>query len=146
MMNNKLGYIHFWLTIISVYGVFFPMHFIGLAGVPRRYYSNSSFPMFDDLVDINETITLFAILGGFAQIIFLYNYYYSMFRGKKATQNPWRSNTLEWTTPVKHMHGNWPGKIPEVYRWPYDYSKPGKEEDFVLQSVPLEEGEKDDGH
>ncbi|MCH8163555.1 MAG: cbb3-type cytochrome c oxidase subunit I, partial [Proteobacteria bacterium] len=75
MMNNKLGYIHFWLTIISVYGVFFPMHFIGLAGVPRRYYSNSSFPMFDDLVDINETITLFAILGGFAQIIFLYNYY-----------------------------------------------------------------------
>jgi len=146
MMNNKLGYIHFWVTIISVYGVFFPMHFIGLAGVPRRYYSNSSFPLFDDLVDINEMITLFAILGGFAQIIFLYNFYYSIFRGKKATQNPWKSNTLEWTTPVKHMHGNWPGKIPEVHRWPYDYSKPGKEEDFVLQTVPLEEGEKDQGH
>ena len=146
MMNNKLGYLHFWTTIISVYGVFFPMHFLGLAGVPRRYYSNSSFPMFDDLVNINETITLFAILGGFAQIIFLFNFYYSMFRGKKATQNPWESNTLEWTAPIKHMHGNWPGKIPEVHRWPYDYSKPGKEMDFVPQTIPLEEGERDQGH
>ena len=60
-------------------------------------------------------------------------------------QNPWRANTLEWTTPVEHMHGNWPGPIPEVKRWPYDYSKPGKDEDFCPQTVALEEGELDSG-
>ncbi len=146
MMNKKLGYIHFWITLFSAYGVFFPMHFLGIAGVPRRYYTNSAFPMFDNLVDINVIITLFAILGGVAQVIFLFNFIYSAFRGEKVEQNPWKSNTLEWTTPVEHIHGNWPGKLPVVYRWPYDYSKPGKKYDFVLQTQPLEENEIDGGH
>ncbi len=141
MMNKGLGYLHFWLTFVSAYGVFFPMHFTGLAGLPRRYYSNAEFPIFDELQDINVIITMFAILGGIAQLIFIFNFFYSMWRGPKAPQNPWRSNTLEWTTPVEHMHGNWPGEIPEVHRWAYDYSKPGYEEDFVPQSTPLKEGE-----
>jgi len=144
-MNKKLGYVHFWLTFISAYGVFFPMHFLGLAGVPRRYYSNTAFPMFDNLVDINVLITCFAILGGLAQIIFLFNFFYSMFRGPKSVQNPWHSNTLEWTTPMANTHGNWPGALPVVHRWPYDYSKPGKDEDYVPQTVPLAEGEVDGG-
>lgn len=144
-MNKKLGYIHFWLTFISAYGVFFPMHFLGLAGVPRRYYSNTAFPMFDNLVDINVLITCFAILGALAQILFLFNFFYSMFRGPKAEQNPWGSNTLEWTTPMANTHGNWPGPLPVVHRWPYDYSKPGKERDFVPQTIPLAEGEVDGG-
>ena len=144
-MNKKLGYIHFWGTFISAYGVFFPMHFLGLAGVPRRYYSNTAFPMFDNLVDINVFITCFAILAGLVQIVFLFNFFYSMFRGEKSEQNPWNANTLEWTTPMAHTHGNWPGALPEVHRWPYDYSKPGKEHDFVPQTVPLEEGEVDGG-
>ena len=144
-MNKKLGYIHFWLTFVSAYGVFFPMHFLGLAGVPRRYYSNSAFPMFDNLVDVNVIITGFAILGALAQILFLFNFFYSMFRGPKAEQNPWGSNTLEWTTPMAHTHGNWPGPLPVVHRWPYDYSKPGKERDFVPQTIPLAEGEVDGG-
>jgi cytochrome c oxidase subunit 1 len=146
MLNNKLGYAHFWLTIISAYGVFFPMHFLGLAGLPRRYYTNSSFPMFDDLVDINIVISVFAIIAAFSQFLFIFNFIYSALRGPKAPQNPWRSNTLEWTAPVEHIHGNWPGEIPEVHRWPYDYSKPGAEEDFITQIVPLSEGEKDEGH
>ncbi|MDG1252160.1 MAG: cbb3-type cytochrome c oxidase subunit I [Schleiferiaceae bacterium] len=141
MMHKGLGYVHFWITFISAYGVFFPMHFTGLAGLPRRYYSNAEFPIFDEIQDINVIITMFAILGGLAQLIFFFNFFYSMWRGPKAPQNPWRSNTLEWTTPVEHMHGNWPGEIPEVYRWPYDYSKPGHEEDFVPQSTPLKDGE-----
>ncbi len=141
MMNKGLGYLHFWLTFVSAYGVFFPMHFTGLAGLPRRYYSNAEFPIFDELQDINVIITMFAILGGIAQLIFIFNFFYSMWRGPKAPQNPWRSNTLEWTTPVEHIHGNWPGEIPEVHRWAYDYSKPGYEEDFVPQSTPLKEGE-----
>jgi cytochrome c oxidase subunit I len=144
-MNKNLGYIHFWGTFIASYGVFFPMHFLGLAGVPRRYYSNSAFPMFDNLVDINVFITCFAILAALVQLVFLFNFFYSIFRGPKSEQNPWGSNTLEWTTPMAHTHGNWPGKLPVVHRWPYDYSKPGKEHDFVVQTVPLEEGEVDGG-
>jgi cytochrome c oxidase subunit 1 len=145
MMNRKLGYVHFWLTFIPAYGVFFPQHFLGLAGVPRRYYTNSEFPMFDEFISLNELVSIFAIIGALAQFIFMFNFFYSMVRGQKASQNPWGSNTLEWTTPVEHVHGNWPGALPTVHRWAYDYSKPGKEQDFVPQIVPLEEGEVDGG-
>jgi cytochrome c oxidase subunit 1 len=145
MMNKKLGYLHFWITFVCSYGVFFPMHFLGLAGVPRRYYTNSNFPMFDNLVDINEIVTVFAILAALAQVIFLFNFFYSMFRGEKSPQNPWNSNTLEWTTPMANIHGNWPGPLPVVHRWAYDYSKPGSESDFIPQTVPLAEGESGDG-
>ena len=145
MMNKSMGYAHFWLTFITAYGVFFPMHFLGMAGLPRRYYSNTAFPMFDNLADINILITYFAIIGGSAQLIFIFNFFYSIWRGPKATQNPWRANSLEWTTPVEHLHANWPGDVPVVHRWAYDYSKPGAEEDFVPQNVPLAEGE-ESGH
>lgn len=143
MMNKNLGYLHFWLTISSVYGVFFPMHFLGLAGIPRRYYSNTEFPLFNDFIDVNSMISVFAIIGAVAQLVFIFNFFHSIWRGRKASQNPWKSNTLEWTAPVEHVHGNWPGAIPTVYRWAYDYSKPGKEEDFAPQDVPLEPGEED---
>jgi cytochrome c oxidase subunit 1 len=146
MMNKNLGYIHFWVTAICAYGVFYPMHFIGMAGLPRRYYTNSAFPLFDDLADVNQLITIFAIVGAAFQFVFLFNFFYSIFYGKKAIQNPWRSNTLEWTTPVEHIHGNWPGELPTVYRWPYDYSKPGHDEDFVPQIVPMKEGEEELHH
>ncbi|MBC7523785.1 MAG: cbb3-type cytochrome c oxidase subunit I [Flavobacterium sp.] len=141
MLNKNLGYIHFWVTAICAYGVFFPMHFIGMAGLPRRYYTNTNFPLFDDLADVNVIITVFALVGGAFQLVFLWNFFYSIFYGEKTVQNPWKSNTLEWTAPIEHIHGNWPGEIPEVHRWPYDYSKPGHEEDFVPQNVPLMEGE-----
>jgi len=144
MMNKNLGYLHFWTTIVAAYGVFFPMHFLGLAGVPRRYYANTQFPMFDNLYDLNELVTVFAIIGAAAQLFFIYNIFYSIFYGPKAPQNPWKSTTLEWTTPVEHIHGNWPGELPEVYRWAYDYSKPGAEEDFIPQTVPLSEDEIDE--
>jgi len=143
MMNNKLGYAHFWITFIAVYGVFFPMHFIGLTGVPRRYYSNEAFALFDNLQSINILITVFAIIGALAQGLFIFNFFYSMYRGKKSIQNPWQSNTLEWTAPVEHLHGNWPGALPTVYRWPYDYSKPDKDVDFIPQTVPLSPGEEE---
>lgn len=136
MMNKNLGYVHFWITVICAYGVFLPMHFIGMAGLPRRYYTNTAFPLFDDLHDVNVLITIFALVGGAFQLVFIWNFFHSMFYGKKAEQNPWKSTTLEWTAPVEHIHGNWPGEIPEVHRWAYDYSKPGHEEDFVPQTVP----------
>nr|WP_315186489.1 cbb3-type cytochrome c oxidase subunit I [uncultured Flavobacterium sp.] len=141
MLNKNLGYIHFWVTAVCAYGVFFPMHFIGLAGLPRRYYTNTNFPLFDDLQNVNVLITTFALIGGAFQLVFLYNFFISIFYGKKSVQNPWRSNTLEWTAPVEHIHGNWPGEIPEVHRWPYDYSNPEHEDDFVPQDVPMKPGE-----
>lgn len=146
MMNLRLGFWHFWLTFISGYGVFFPMHFTGLAGIPRRYYTNAEFPLFAEFADLSILITIFAIIGAAAQLIFFFNFFYSIWRGPKAPKNPWNANTLEWTTPVEHIHGNWPGALPVVHRWAYDYSKPGKEEDFVPQTVPLEEGEVDGEH
>lgn len=143
MMNKSLGYIHFWLTFISAYLVFFPMHFMGLAGVPRRYYAWTVIPEFSTWMDVNVFITVASILGGVAQLFFLYNFFSSIFTGKKASQNPWKANTLEWTAPVEHLHGNWPGEIPEVHRWPYDYSHPDYEEDFVPQTVPQKESAED---
>ena len=139
MLNKNLGYVHFWVTAICAYGVFFPMHFIGLAGLPRRYYTNTNFPLFDDLQNVNVLITTFALIGGAFQLVFLYNFFSSIFYGKKSVMNPWKSNTLEWTAPVEHMHGNWPGEIPEVHRWPYDYSNPLHDVDFVPQNVPMKE-------
>ncbi|RTY85816.1 cytochrome c oxidase subunit I [Flavobacterium sp. RSP15] len=141
MLNKNLGYVHFWVTAICAYGVFFPMHFIGLAGLPRRYYTNTNFPLFDDLQNVNVLITIFALIGGAFQLVFLYNFFSSIFYGKKSVMNPWKSNTLEWTAPVEHIHGNWPGEIPEVHRWPYDYSNPAHNVDFVPQNVPMKEGE-----
>jgi cytochrome c oxidase subunit 1 len=137
MMNAKLGYLHFWVTFICAYLVFFPLHFLGLDGVPRRYYAFTEFEFMNKWLTVNVFVTWSAIIAALAQVAFLFNFFYSIFKGKKAPQNPWEANTLEWTAPVEHLHGNWPGEIPTVYRWPYDYSKPGAEEDFIPQTIPF---------
>jgi cytochrome c oxidase subunit 1 len=139
MMNKTLGYIHFWFTFVGVYLVFFPMHYIGIAGFPRRYYSftaigNDGASAFTNM---NAFISIAAIITFSAQAIFAWNFFYSIFKGKRAPLNPWNSTTLEWTTPINPEHGNWPGEIPAVYRWPYDYSKPGSDADFIPQNVPF---------
>jgi cytochrome c oxidase subunit 1 len=139
MMNEKLGYIHFWLSFVGVYMVFFPMHYIGIAGFPRRYYSFTNFETFSGFTDLNTLVSIAAVFTLTAQLIFLFNFFYSIFRGKLASANPWKSTTLEWTTPRLPGHGNWPGEIPAVYRWPYDYSKPGAKDDYIPQTVPYSE-------
>ncbi|MGB0451120.1 MAG: cytochrome c oxidase subunit I [Flavobacteriaceae bacterium] len=154
MMNKNLGYVHFWVTAIGAYGVFFPMHFIGMAGLPRRYYTNTAFPYFDDLADVNVIITIFAFIAAAAQLVFLYNFISSMFFGKIGPKNPWKSTTLEWTAEVKHIHGNWDGPIPSVHRWAYDYSKRNEDDsdyvvpgqDFVPQVLPLQDKEEEMNH
>lgn len=136
MMNEKLGYIHFWLTFVGIYCVFFPMHYIGIAGFPRRYYSFTTYDATNSFSDLNVFISIAAILTFSSQALFAWNFFYSIFKGKRAPQNPWHSNTLEWTAPIHPEHGNWPGAIPAVYRWPYDYSKPGAKQDFIPQNIP----------
>ncbi len=139
-MNETLGKIHFWGTIITAYAIFWPMHYLGMAGVPRRYYSFDTFDAFKHFTEMNKFITVFAIIAFFIQLVFVINFFYSIWYGKKMkTKNPWEANTLEWTTPIEPIHGNWPGKLPVVHRWAYDYNKDDRE--FVQQHVPLKEGE-----
>lgn len=145
MMNKRLGYIHFWMTFTSLYLVFFPMHFMGLGGVARHYYANTAFSFMEVFVDLQTFITFAAIFGFLGQFIFLINFFGSIFFGKEAPLNPWKANTLEWTTPRNPGHGNWPGAIPTVYRWPYDYSRPNVKEDYLPQHIPDEEVEYEEG-
>ena len=99
MLNTKLGFVHFWFTIVCGYGVFFPMHFVGMAGAPRRYYEYSAFEFLNTTADLNPVISMFAIVGAIAQLLFLFNFFYSIFRGQKATENPWAANTLGMDNP-----------------------------------------------
>jgi cytochrome c oxidase subunit I len=135
-LNNTMAYIHFWVTMVGAYLIFWPMHYEGLAGMPRRYYDFSSWQSFKQFGGLNEFITIVAGLVFLVQILFIFNFVYSIFKGRKVTtQNPWGSNTLEWTTPINPGHGNWAGEIPEVYRGAYDYAKDGKE--FIPQTTPI---------
>lgn len=139
-MNETIGKIHFWITMIGAYAVFWPMHFIGMAGVPRRYYSFEAFDAFNDFALMNKFITIAAIVVFVAQILMIVNFFYSIWYGKKmTTKNPYGATTLEWTTDIHPVHGNWKGKLPVVHRWAYDYGKDGHE--FIPQYVPPMEGE-----
>lgn len=142
-LNETMGRIHFWMTMIGAYLIFWPMHYTGMAGVPRRYYRFDTFDAFGHFEGLNQFITIAAIITFGAQLLFVFNIFYSMFRGRKmVTQNPWGATTLEWTAPVTPIHGNWPDKLPTVHRWAYDYSKEGAERDFIPQHIPLSEKEK----
>ncbi len=142
-MDETLGKIHFWGTMIGAYAIFWPMHYIGMAGVPRRYYSFDTFDAFKHFAEMNQFITIAAILTFIVQLLFVVNFFYSIWKGKKmTTQNPYGATTLEWTAPIEPTHGNWPGNLPTVHRWAYDYNK--DEREFVSQVEPLKDGEEGD--
>jgi cytochrome c oxidase subunit 1 len=135
-LNNTLGYIHFWVTIAGAYMIFWPMHYEGLAGMPRRYYDFSIWESFKQFGELNKFISLVSMIVFMVQLSFLFNFFYSIFKGRKLIDpNPWKSNTLEWTAPIHPGHGNWVGEIPEVHRWAYDYGKDGV--DFIPQTTPV---------
>ncbi|MCF8214087.1 MAG: cbb3-type cytochrome c oxidase subunit I [Chitinophagaceae bacterium] len=135
-LNNTMAYIHFWVTLVGAYLIFWPMHYSGLAGMPRRYTDWSNWQSFNQFQDMNRFISTVAMIVFAVQILFVFNFFYSIFKGRKVTStNPWGANTLEWTTPINPGHGNWPGDIPEVHRWAYDYSKDGRE--FIPQTEPI---------
>jgi cytochrome c oxidase subunit 1 len=127
-LNRTMGYIHFWVTMIGAYMIFWPMHYQGLAGMPRRYLDKSIWTNFNVFQDLDKMITIVSIIVFAVQLLFVFNFFYSIFKGRKVTTpNPWGANTLEWTTPINPGHGNWEGEIPEVHRWAYDYGKDGRE-------------------
>ena len=139
-LNNTMAYIHFWVTMVGAYLIYWPMHYQGLAGVPRRYLDKSGWVNFNNFRDLDQMITIVTILVFAAQLLFVFNFFYSIYKGRKVrSQNPWGANTLEWTTPVNPGHGNWEGDIPEVHRWPYDYGKDGRE--FIPQTEPVSANE-----
>ena len=139
-MNNTLAYIHFWVSLVGAYLIFWPMHYQGLAGMPRRYTDFSNWESFKNFGEMNRFISTVAMIVFAVQLLFIFNFFYSIWKGRKVTsQNPWGANTLEWTAPIRPGHGNWPGEIPEVHRWAYDYGKDGR--DFIAQTEPISDSE-----
>ncbi len=136
MMNSTLGKIHFWLTFLFYNLTFFPMHDLGIAGHMRRIYDPSQYEFLQPLAPLNRFITVSALLLFTVQILFAVNFVMSWFNGKKAPENPWDANGLEWTVPSPPPHGNF-AKVPTVYRGPYEYSSPLVEDDFLLQTRKL---------
>ncbi|MCV9939003.1 cbb3-type cytochrome c oxidase subunit I [Boseaceae bacterium BT-24-1] len=138
MLGDVLGKLHFWVTFLGAYLIFFPMHYIGLMGVPRRYHEISGMAFVPpSAATLNEFITIVALIVGAAQLAFLFNLVWSVRHGRPAGGNPWRATTLEWQTPqTPPAHGNWGKDLPVVYRWAYDYSVPGAAEDFLPQNQP----------
>ncbi len=138
MLNDGLGKFHFWVTFLGTYAIYYPMHYLGFLGVPRRYYAmgNTDF-IPQSAQDINAAITIAALVVGAVQVVFLYNLIISYFKGKPAGGNPWGATTLEWQTPdTPPKHGNFGSQLPVVYRWAYDYSVPGAAQDFIAQNQP----------
>jgi cytochrome c oxidase subunit 1 len=138
-MNYKLGYLHFWLTLISFNATFFLMHVVGLGGMQRRVADPyAKYAFIDSMLPMNKFMTISAIVLGLTQIIFMANFLWSIWKGAKADQNPWKCNTLEWTAaPTPTIHGNFPGRVPNVYRGPYEYASPDVDEDWLPQDKDL---------
>ncbi len=138
MLDQRLGLLHFWVTFVGAYLIFFPMHYLGLMGVPRRYFESGDISFQPPSAhDLNIFITVCALIVGAAQLVFVFNLIWSIRHGKAAGPNPWRATTLEWqTAETPPGHGNFGRELPVVYRWAYDYSVPGAPEDFIPQNQP----------
>lgn len=139
MMNEKLGKIHFWFTIAGTYLVFLTMHILGVGGMIRHTYDPTQYDVMRYMQPLNVFITYCAFALAASQLIFVFNFVWSFFKGPQAEANPWKANTLEWQAPTPIPHGNWGDTVPVVHRWPYDYGEIGGAQDFVPQTVEVEE-------
>ena len=136
MMNESWGKAHFWLTFIGTYAIFMPMHYLGMAGGTRRYSQYTEVAYLQRLMPIHTFMTYAAIITIASQFIFVINLFWSMFKGPKASDNPWESTTLEWTTATPPPHDNFGGRTPVVKHGPYEYGVPGAAKDFIMQTDP----------
>jgi cytochrome c oxidase subunit 1 len=136
MLNETLGKIHFFLTFLGVYAIFTPMHFLGIAGNPRRYPDFKDYEFMGKLMPIHLFMTIAAFITIAAQLIFVFNLFWSMKKGAKAPMNPWEATTLEWTVSSPPPFDNFAGVHPVVNHGPYEYSVPGAPRDYVMQTDP----------
>jgi cytochrome c oxidase subunit 1 len=136
MMSERLGRIHFWLSFAGVYCIFVPMHIMGIVGMPRRYAQFTEYEFLKTLHPLVVFVTIAVLITALSQFIFLFNFFWSMFKGEKAGDNPWEATTLEWAIPSPPPHDNFAGIPPVVYRGPYEYSVPGAPDDFIMQTEP----------
>lgn len=142
MLDDRLGKLHFWVTFLGTYAIYFPMHYLGILGMPRRYYNYEGYQFIPPSAHtLNTFITVAALIVGAMQLVFIFNLGWSALRGRRALANPWRAASLEWQTPrTPPGHGNWGPTLPVVHRWAYAYSVPGAPQDFIAQNAPPEAG------
>ena len=136
MMNENLARIHFVITLVGTYAIFMPMHYLGMAGQTRRYSQFTEVAYQTKLIPLQRFITYAAFITISAQLIFLFNLFWSMRKGAKAPDNPWEATTLEWTTATPPPHDNFGGQTPIVNHGPYEYSVPGASRDYIMQTDP----------
>jgi len=148
MLDDRLGRFHFWVTFLGTYAIYFPMHYLGFLGMPRRYHNYDGYQFIPQSAHtLNEFITVVALFVGAVQLVYVWNLVWSYFHGAKADPNPWRAASLEWTTPkTPPDHGNWGTRLPVVYRWAYSYNMPGAASDVVMQNAPPEAGGIEEAH
>ena len=146
MLDERMGQVHFWITFLGTYAIYFPMHYLGILGVPRRYYAYDNYQFIPESAQhLNAYITVMALIVGAAQLIFLVNLAWSYRRGRVADGNPWQATTLEWYTPqTPPAHGNWGEQLPVVHRWAYSYSDPQSDRPYLAQTDPPIEPTGDD--
>ncbi len=137
LMNESLARWHFWFSFVGTYAIFMPMHYLGMAGHPRRYSQLTEVGFLHNLLPLQKFITYVAFITIAGQFIFLFNLFWSMKFGKKASDNPWEATTLEWTTATPPPHDNFAGRTPVIHHGPYEYSVPGEPRDYVMQTDPL---------
>jgi cytochrome c oxidase subunit I len=137
MMNERLGAIHFWITFIGAYAIFMPMHLLGIAGHPRRYSELTGVQYLSAMLPLQKFITIAAIITLSGQLVFVFNLFWSMFKGEAAAGNPWNSTTLEWTLPSPAPAEGFGSKPPFITNGPYEYSVPGMEKDFAMQNASI---------
>ena len=136
MMNERLGRVHFWISIVGAYAIFLTMHLMGIGGMLRHSYDPTQYDFLKSLQPFNVFVSIAAFILASSQLIFILNFVVSLFRGPRAEANPWKANTLEWAAPAPIPHGNWGAVTPEVHRWPYEYIVPEGGDDFVPQNAP----------
>jgi cytochrome c oxidase subunit 1 len=139
MMSEPLGKLHFWITFAGAYCIFMPMHFIGIAGAIRRYADYTGVQYLAQFQPVHKFMTIAAFITAAGQLIFLWNFFWSLKHGAKASDNPWHATTLEWSTATPPPHDNFGGHYPSVYRGPYEFSVPGVTEDYVPQHLAPQE-------
>jgi cytochrome c oxidase subunit I len=139
MMSEPLGKLHFWITFAGAYCIFMPMHFIGIAGAIRRYADATGVQYLAQFQPVHKFMTVAAFITAAGQLIFLWNFFWSLKHGEKASDNPWHATTLEWSTATPPPHDNFGGHYPSVYRGPYEFSVPGATEDYIPQHLAPQE-------